>query len=220
MSASCVGTNSAGLSDTRELSPEMKRLMPVIGSSAVAAISLASRPPPVARVSRTSQAVRWNISPSAMPPSVVLIEIVQRRVVGLAEVLPRAAAERGDAGRFPEAEAVGAAGGEVVVSLVGVAELVDHEIVQIPDPALLHVGPPRLRRDLRGHLAAREVRQFVKDVDDVVCENALPTLRRGQPSQARPSAIQGACFSFAIRESETEFATGGGTGGSVAALCA
>jgi hypothetical protein len=52
----------------------MKRLAPVIGSIAAAAISFHIRERPVACVLRTSQAVRWNISPSAMPPSVVLMK--------------------------------------------------------------------------------------------------------------------------------------------------
>ena len=68
------GTRSAGLSVTRDASPVMKRLTPVIGSTTVAPISRHSRPRPVARVSRISHAVRWNISPSAMPPSVVLMK--------------------------------------------------------------------------------------------------------------------------------------------------
>jgi hypothetical protein len=47
----------------------------VIGSMVVAPIiSRHNRPRPVARVSRTSQAARWNISPSAMPPRVVLMK--------------------------------------------------------------------------------------------------------------------------------------------------
>ena len=81
-------------------------------------------------------------------------EVVQRRMVRFAEVLPGAAAERGHRRRLVEAQAIGAAGVEVVVALVGVADLVDEEVVQIPDPALLHVRPPRLGRDLRGDLAA------------------------------------------------------------------
>ena len=40
----------------------------------MAPISRHSRPEPVARVSRISQAARWNASPSAMPPSVVLMK--------------------------------------------------------------------------------------------------------------------------------------------------
>ncbi len=51
----------------------MNRLRPVIGSMAMAPISFHRRGFPLRRVSRTSQAARWNISPSAMPPSVVLI---------------------------------------------------------------------------------------------------------------------------------------------------
>ena len=65
---------SGGLSSTREASPDMKRLSPVIGSIAVAAISRINRGLPVRCVLRTSHAARWNISPSAMPPSVVLMK--------------------------------------------------------------------------------------------------------------------------------------------------
>ena len=55
-------------------SPVMKRFTPVMGSITVAAISFHSRPRPVLWVSRTSQAARWNISPRAIPPSVVLMK--------------------------------------------------------------------------------------------------------------------------------------------------
>ena len=92
-------------------------------------------------------------------------EVVQRRVIGLAEIFPRAAAERRDPSRFPETQAVGAAGVVVVVALVGVADLVDEEIVQVPDPALLHVGPPGGRSDPCRDLPPGEVCQFVEDVD-------------------------------------------------------
>ena len=68
------GTMSAGLSTTREASPAMNRMSPLIGSSAVAPISFHIRDLPVACVLRTSHAVRWNISPSAIPPSVVLMK--------------------------------------------------------------------------------------------------------------------------------------------------
>src|SRR4029434_4568867 len=68
------GTRSDGLSLTRDASPLAKRLRPVIGSSAVAPISLQRRCLPVACVLRTSHPARWNISPSAMPPSVVLMK--------------------------------------------------------------------------------------------------------------------------------------------------
>src|SRR5262245_50434910 len=50
-----------------------RRWAPEIGSIAAAAISFQTRRRPLPRGSRTSQAVRWNISPSATPPNVVLI---------------------------------------------------------------------------------------------------------------------------------------------------
>ena len=65
---------SDGVSVTREASPRMNRFAPVIGSITVAPISRHRRPRPVARVSRTSQAVRYRASPIAMPPSVVLMK--------------------------------------------------------------------------------------------------------------------------------------------------
>ena len=71
---SIEGTMSGGLSETREESPDTKRFTPVTGSIAVAPISLQRRDLPVARVLRTSQAPRPNISPRAMPPSVVLMK--------------------------------------------------------------------------------------------------------------------------------------------------
>ena len=92
-------------------------------------------------------------------------QVVQRGVIGLAEVLPGAAAKRGDTGRLPEAQPVRAPGVEVVVALIRVADLVDDEIVQVPHPPLLHVGPPRLRGNPRGDLAAHEICRLVEDVD-------------------------------------------------------
>ena len=65
---------SAGLLSTRDASPDRNRLRPLIGSIAIAPISFIVRDLPEARGSRTSQAARWNISPSAMPPSVVLMK--------------------------------------------------------------------------------------------------------------------------------------------------
>ena len=59
-----------------------------------------------------------------------------------------------------------APGVEVVVALIRVADLVDAEVVQVPHPALLHVGPPRLRRHLRRDLAAHEIGEPVDDVDE------------------------------------------------------
>ncbi len=50
----------------------MKRLAPVTGSMTVAASSPTRRARPVSRVSRINQPARWNISPSAMPPIVVV----------------------------------------------------------------------------------------------------------------------------------------------------
>src|SRR6187399_2153758 len=92
-------------------------------------------------------------------------EVVQRRLVGLAEVLPRAAAERCDRRRLPEVQAVRARAREVVVALIRVAELIDDEVVEIPDPAMLHVVPPRGGRDARGDLSTGEIRQSVDDID-------------------------------------------------------
>ena len=93
-------------------------------------------------------------------------EVVQRRMVGLAVVLPGGAAEGRHRRRLVEAQPVGAPGGVVVAALIGVADLVDREVVEIPDPALLHVCPPGLRGDLGGDLAARQVGQLVEPVDD------------------------------------------------------
>jgi hypothetical protein len=93
-------------------------------------------------------------------------EVVHRGVVGLAEIFPRTAAERRDPGRFPEAQAIGAPGIEVVIALIRVADLIDDEIVEVPHPALLHVGPPRGGGDLRGNLAPREVGKLIEAVDD------------------------------------------------------
>ena len=87
-------------------------------------------------------------------------EVVQGRVVRLAEILPGGAAEGRHGRRLIEAQAVGPARVEVVVALIRVADLVDGEVVQVPDPPLLHVGPPGLGRDSRRHLAANEVRQL------------------------------------------------------------
>ncbi len=67
------------------------------------------------------------------------------------------------------------------------ADLIDREVVQVPDPPLLHVGPPRLGRDLRGGLAADQVRRFVEHVDD-------RGLKQG-PADAPPrAALAGATF--------------------------
>ena len=93
-------------------------------------------------------------------------EVVQGRVVGFAEILPGAAAEGRHGRRLIEAQAVGPASREVVVALIRVADLVDGEVVQVPDPSLLHVVPPRLGRDPGGHLPADEVRHAVHHVDD------------------------------------------------------
>ena len=50
------------------------RFSPVTGSMAIAPNSFQKRFMPVVRGLRTSQAVRWSISPSAMPPRVVLMK--------------------------------------------------------------------------------------------------------------------------------------------------
>ena len=105
-----------------------------------------------------------------MPPSVVLIRsfsdawLVSPKYSHVP--LPNAVT----AGRLPEAQAVGPAGVEIVVALVGMADLVDLEVVEVPDPALFHVRPPGLRRDLRGVLAAHQVGELVEAVDDDVLE--------------------------------------------------
>ena len=91
-------------------------------------------------------------------------EVVQRGVVGLAEILPGGAAEGGQRRRLVEVQAVGSPRIEVVAALVGMAELVDREVIQVPDPSLLHVGPPGLRRHTRRHLAAGQVSQAIEDV--------------------------------------------------------
>src|SRR5688500_20309505 len=44
-------------------------------------------------------------------------------------------------------------------------DLVDDEIIEVPDPALLPVVPPRLRRDARRGLTTPQVRQAVDHVD-------------------------------------------------------
>ena len=114
-------------------------------------------------------------------------EVVHRRQVGLAEILPGAAAEGGQRRRLVEAQAVGAARGEVVVPLVRMTELIDGEVVEIPDPPVLHVGPPRLRRDLRRDLAADQVRGLVDDVDH-------RGLKQRPAHAARRAALAGAPF--------------------------
>jgi len=53
-----AGTRSDGFSVTRDESPLMKRLIPVIGSTAVAPISLHRRPLPVFPVSRINHPTR------------------------------------------------------------------------------------------------------------------------------------------------------------------
>ena len=54
-------------------------------------------------------------------------EVVERRLIRFAEVPPGAAPERGQGGRFPEIQPVGSPGREVVVPLIGVADLVDRK---------------------------------------------------------------------------------------------
>ena len=63
---------SAGFATTRFESPDVTRASPPIGSIAVARISF--RPLPVRSGLRTSQARRCITSPSAMPPTVVLMK--------------------------------------------------------------------------------------------------------------------------------------------------
>ena len=109
-------------------------------------------------------------------------EVVQGRVVGLAEILPGAAAEGRHGRRLIEAQAVGPACREVVVALIRVADLVDGEVVQVPDPPLLHVVPPCLGRDPRRHLPANEVRHSVHHVDD-------GGLKQGPADTARGTAL-------------------------------
>ena len=50
------------------------RFSPLTGLMAIAPNSFQKRFAPVVRGLRTSQAVRWSISPSAIPPSVVLMK--------------------------------------------------------------------------------------------------------------------------------------------------
>ena len=87
------GTMSAGLSVTREASPRMNRFTPVMGSSTVAPISFHKRPRPVARVSRTSQALLVKHLAERDAAQCRVDEVVQRRVVRLAVILPGGAAE-------------------------------------------------------------------------------------------------------------------------------
>ena len=114
-------------------------------------------------------------------------EVVHRRQVGLAEVLPRAAAERSQRRRLVEAQAVGAARIEVIVPLVRMTELIDLEVIEVPHPPVLHVGPPRLRRDPRRDLAADQVRDPVDDVDH-------RGLKQRPAHAARGAALTGAPF--------------------------
>src|SRR5262245_10261729 len=93
-------------------------------------------------------------------------EIVERGLIRLAEVLPGAAAKRGDSRRLPEVHAVGASAVEIVIALIRVADLVDGEVVEVPLPSSLHVLPPRLRCDFGGVLSADQVCGFVKAIDD------------------------------------------------------
>ena len=67
------------------------------------------------------------------------------------------------------------------------AELVDREVIQVPDPSLLHVVPPGLRRHTRRHLAAGQVSQAVEDVDHRQLED------RASDTPARTS-FAGAAF--------------------------
>ena len=53
------------------------------------------------------------------------------------------------------------------------ADLVDREVVQIPHPALLHVRPPALWRDMGRDLAAHEVGDLVEHVDHGGLEQGL-----------------------------------------------
>src|SRR5678815_5687207 len=92
-------------------------------------------------------------------------EVVERGLIRLAEVLPRAAAERGETRRLPEVHPVGAARREVVVALIRVADLIDGEVIEVPFPTPLHVRPPGLRRDLGGVLSANQIRELVHAVD-------------------------------------------------------
>ena len=111
--------------------------------------------------------------PERDPAECGVDEVVQRGMVRFAKVLPGAATERGHGRRLVEAQAIGATGRVVVIALVGVADLVDREIVQVPDPSVLHVRPPRLGRDSRGDLAAYQIRGPVGDVDDRDLEERL-----------------------------------------------
>ena len=74
-------------------------------------------------------------------------------------------------------------GGEIVAALVGVADLIDGEIIQVPHDSLLHVRPPRFRRDSGGDLAARQVSQLVDYIDTGRLEERrdMPTRHGGQP---------------------------------------
>src|SRR4029453_8653234 len=77
-------------------------------------------------------------------------------------------------GGLVEAETVGARGVEIVVPLIRVADLIDGEVVEVPDPSLLHVRPPRFRRDAGRDLTAYQVRRFVGDVDHRRLEERAP----------------------------------------------
>lgn len=68
-----AGMRDSGFCETRKASRDMKRVALVTGSRTVAAISRSHRVFPVDAGSRMSHAVRWNISPSATPPNVVLM---------------------------------------------------------------------------------------------------------------------------------------------------
>ena len=66
-------------------------------------------------------------------------------------------------------------------------ELIDGEVVEIPNPPVLHVGPPRLRRDFRRDLAADQVRGPVDNVDH-------RGLEQRPAHAARRAALAGASF--------------------------
>ena len=112
---------------------------------------------------RTSHAGE-HISPSAIPPSVGVDEVVERGLIRFAGNAPanccRGAVRPADS----EIHAVEAASGEVVVALVRVAIwLTAKSSRSIPTP--LHVRPPGLRRDLGRVLSANQVRELVYAVD-------------------------------------------------------